>query len=63
MTSAGVFDNRTVAKLEPRRIDIAVEYELQYWSRALGVNRDALIAAVKAVGPDARAVSRMLGRG
>ena len=63
MTSAGVFDNRTVQKLEPKRIDIGVEYELQYWSRALCVSRAALIAAVTAVGPDARAVSRQLGRG
>ena len=61
--SAGVFDNRTVQKLEPQRIDIAVEYELQYWCRALGVSREALIAAVESVGPDARAVSRVLGRG
>ena len=63
MTSAGVFDNRAVAKLEPKRIDIGVEYELQYWSRALRVSRDDLIEAVKSVGADARAVSRALGRG
>ena len=63
MTSAGVFDSRAVHKLEPRRIDVGIEYELQYWARALGVNRTALIAAVAAVGPDARAVSRRLGRG
>ena len=63
MTSAGVFDSRAVHRLEPRRIDTAVEYELQYWSRAMGVSRTALIAAVTAVGPDARAVSRRLGRG
>jgi hypothetical protein len=54
---------RTTVKLEPKRIDIETEYELQYWSRALGVNRAALIAAVNAVGADARAVSRELGRG
>jgi hypothetical protein len=63
MSSAAVFDSRTVHKLEPRRIDIAIEYELQYWARALNVSREALIAAVAAVGPDARAVSRRLGRG
>ncbi len=63
MSSAGVFDNRAVQRLAPRRIDIAIEYELQYWCRALNVSRDALIAAVAAVGPDARAVSRRLGRG
>jgi hypothetical protein len=58
-----LFDNRTVARLEPKLIDIGVEYELQYWSRALRVSRDDLIAAVKSVGSDARAVSRELGRG
>jgi hypothetical protein len=63
MTRAAVFDNRTVQKLEPKRIDVDVEYELQYWARALCVSRDALIAAVQAVGPDARAVSRELGKG
>jgi hypothetical protein len=61
--SGGVYDNRSVVKLEPKRIDVAVEYELQYWARALRVSRDALIAAVATVGPDARAVSRELGRG
>lgn len=59
----GLLDNRSAARLEPKRIDIAVEYELQYWSRALCVSRAALIAAVAAVGDDARAVSRQLGRG
>jgi hypothetical protein len=63
MSAAGVFDNRSVVKLEPRRIDIGNEYDVQYWSRALRVSRAALIAAVTAVGPDARAVSRQLGRG
>ena len=63
MTAAGVFDNRSVVKLEPRRIDIGNEYDVQYWSRALRVSRAALIAAVTTAGPDARAVSRQLGRG
>jgi hypothetical protein len=58
-----LFDNRTVLRLEPKLIDIGVEYELQYWSRALRVSRDDLIAAVKTVGSDARAVSRELGKG
>jgi hypothetical protein len=58
-----LFDNRTVLRLEPKLIDIGVEYELQYWSRALRVSRDDLVAAVKAVGSDARAVSRELGKG
>ncbi|HEY1435779.1 MAG TPA: DUF3606 domain-containing protein [Thermoanaerobaculia bacterium] len=61
--SRAVFDNRSALKLEPKRIDVDVEYELQYWARALNVSRTALIAAVTAVGPDARAVSRELGKG
>jgi hypothetical protein len=49
--------------LEPKTIDIRLEYEVQYWARALGVGREALIEAVKSVGNDARAVSRSLGKG
>jgi hypothetical protein len=49
--------------LPSRTIDIRQEYELQYWSRAFGVRREALLAAVEAVGADARAVSRQLGKG
>ncbi len=58
-----MFDNRTVPKLEPKRINVAVEYEMQYWARALRVSREDLLAAVGAVGDDARAVSRRLGKG
>lgn len=63
MSRAGVYDNRTVVRLAPKRIDIGIEYELQYWARALNVSRGRLIAAVAAVGDDARAVSRELGKG
>jgi len=49
--------------LPVKTINIEVEYELQYWSRALGVGREDLLAAVAAVGADARAVSRQLGKG
>jgi hypothetical protein len=49
--------------LAPRTINIEMEYELQYWSRAFGVGREALLAAVQVVGPSARAVSRQLGKG
>jgi hypothetical protein len=51
------------AELQPKQIDIAKPYDLQYWSRAFGVSQIDLIAAVTAVGSDARAVSRSLGRG
>jgi hypothetical protein len=49
--------------LPSRTINVEMEYELQYWSRAFGVGREALLAAVQAVGPSARAVSRQLGKG
>jgi hypothetical protein len=46
-----------------RTIDTGQEYELQYWSRAFGVSREALLEAVRKVGTEARAVSRQLGKG
>jgi hypothetical protein len=49
--------------LPSRTIKVEQEYELQYWSRAFGVGREALLEAVRAVGTDARAVSRQLGKG
>jgi Protein of unknown function (DUF3606) len=49
--------------LASRTINIEQEYELQYWSRAFGVGREALLEAVRKVGNDARAVSRQLGKG
>jgi hypothetical protein len=49
--------------LPVKTINVGVEYELQYWSRALGVGREELLAAVAAVGGDARAVSKQLGKG
>jgi hypothetical protein len=49
--------------LPSRTINIEQEYELQYWSRAFGVGREALLEAVRKAGTDARAVSRQLGKG
>ncbi len=49
--------------LPSRTINVDQEYELQYWSRAFGVGREALLEAVRQVGTDARAVSRRLGKG
>jgi hypothetical protein len=49
--------------LPSRTINVEQEYELQYWSRAFGVGREALLEAVRKVGTDARAVSRALGKG
>jgi Protein of unknown function (DUF3606) len=49
--------------LEPKQIDVGREYEVQYWTRAFGVGREALLEAVGEVGPNARAVSKRLGKG
>jgi len=49
--------------LPSKSINIELEYEQQYWCRALGVGRAALLAAVEVVGSDARAVSKQLGKG
>ncbi|MBN6151964.1 DUF3606 domain-containing protein [Xanthomonas sp. AmX2] len=38
------------------RINVNEDYELQYWTKALGVSAEALREAVKAVGPTAAAV-------
>ncbi len=44
------------------RINVNEDYELQYWTKALGVSADELRAAVKAVGPSAAAVREHLGK-
>lgn len=44
-----------------RRINVNQDFELRYWSHALGVSTAAIRAAVKAVGPIASDVRRELG--
>lgn len=44
------------------RINVNEDYELQYWTKALGVSADELRAAVKAAGPTAVAVRKHLGK-
>ena len=44
------------------RINVNEDYELQYWTKALGVSAEQLRAAVKAVGPTTEAVRRHLGK-
>lgn len=44
------------------RVNVNEDYELQYWTKALGVSADELRAAVKAVGPTAAAVRKHLGK-
>jgi hypothetical protein len=42
------------------RINVHEDYELEYWTRQLGVSKEELIAAVKAVGTSADAVRENL---
>lgn len=56
-------DDRTKTGAADRdRINVNEDYELQYWTKALGVSADELRAAVKAVGPTAAAVREHLGK-
>jgi len=45
---------------DARRINVNQDYELRYWSHALGVSAAVIRAAVKAVGPMAADVRRAL---
>ena len=42
------------------RINISQKYELQYWSKKLGVSHDELIKAVKTVGTSLNEVKKYL---
>jgi hypothetical protein len=44
------------------RINLQEEHEVRYWTQALGVTREQLEAAVRAVGVSADAVRRQLGK-
>jgi len=44
------------------RINIHEEHEVRYWTEALGVSREQLVQAVKAVGVMAADVRKHLGK-
>lgn len=44
------------------KINVHEPWELEYWTKALGVSADALRKAVTAVGPGAAAVRKHLGK-
>jgi hypothetical protein len=44
------------------RINVNEDYEVQYWTKTLGVTVDQLKDAVKAVGPTSSAVRKHLGK-
>jgi hypothetical protein len=44
------------------RINLSEDYEVQYWTKELGVSEQELREAVKAVGNTAKAVRERLGK-
>jgi hypothetical protein len=55
-------DKKNAGSPDRDRINVNEDYELQYWTKALGVSADELRAAVRAVGPGATAVREHLGK-
>ena len=55
-------DKQQTGSPDRDRINVNEDYEVQYWTRTLRVSREALEAAVKAVGPTAEAVRTHLRR-
>lgn len=55
-------DKKNTGSPDRDRINVNEDYELQYWTKALGVSADELRAAVKAVGPASAAVRKHLGK-
>jgi hypothetical protein len=55
-------DNTNIRGQQDRsRINVHEEHEVRYWTEALGITRDQLVAAVQEVGPMADAVRAKLG--
>ncbi|WP_294290840.1 DUF3606 domain-containing protein [Chryseobacterium endophyticum] len=44
------------------KINVHEDWELEYWSKELGVSKEKIREAVKAVGTSAAAVRRYLGK-
>jgi len=44
------------------RINVHEDYEVRHWTQALGVSKEELEKAVKAVGPSVSAVREHLGK-
>ena len=54
-------DNRKrIRPLDAKRININETHEVNYWTKALGVPKERLIAAVERVGTSANAVKQVL---
>lgn len=48
---------------DPKKININQDWELDYWSKTLSVNKSKIISAVKKVGPMLVDVKRELSNG
>lgn len=55
-------DKRQSGSPDPDRISLSEDYEVRYWTQALGVSADDLRAAVDAVGPMAEDVRNHLAQ-
>ncbi len=55
-------DTRQIGSPDRDRINLSEDYEVRYWTGALGVTEQQLREAVQAVGSTAEAVRRHLGR-
>ncbi|PZP64261.1 DUF3606 domain-containing protein [Pseudoxanthomonas sp. X-1] len=55
-------DKKNTGSPDRDRINVNEDYELQYWTKTLGVSADKLREAVKAVGPTSAAVRKYLGK-
>ncbi|MGB5786667.1 MAG: DUF3606 domain-containing protein [Stenotrophomonas geniculata] len=55
-------DKKNTGRPDRDRINVNEDYELQYWTTALGVSAEELRAAVAAVGPTTVAVRKHLGK-
>ncbi|KPN16791.1 hypothetical protein AO715_01440 [Xanthomonas sp. Mitacek01] len=55
-------DKRNTGSPDRDRINLSEDYEVQYWTQALGVSEDELREAVKAVGSTSEAVRNHLAQ-
>lgn len=55
-------DKNNTGSPDRDRINLQEDYEVQYWTKTLGVSADELRKAVEAVGSSADAVRRQLGK-
>ncbi len=55
-------DKKKTGTPDRDRINVNEDYEVQYWTKALGITAAQLKEAVKAVGPISAAVRKHLGK-